>query len=215
MSEPQGISAFDLDNTLVTVNSSFLFSRYLHKEGVLSFSTQIHTALLYVRHRFLGLPLEALHHAAFAALLKGRRRQDLQKHAVAFVDSNFDRILYVPAVAALRQAQERGDYTVILSSSPCFLVEIFAQKFGVDAWHASQYVVDSEGVLRAPSDILDGTVKAGILLEKAQELGAKDTAAYSDSHLDLPFLEAADSPVAVRPDRELTKICRKRGWKLI
>jgi len=39
--------------------------------------------------------------------------------------------------------------------------------------------------------------------------------AYSDSHTDLPFLEAVGNPVAVNPDRELRRIARDRGWPVL
>ena len=39
--------------------------------------------------------------------------------------------------------------------------------------------------------------------------------AYSDSHTDLPFLEAVGNPVAVNPDRELARIAAERGWEVL
>ena len=39
--------------------------------------------------------------------------------------------------------------------------------------------------------------------------------AYSDSHTDLPFLEAVGHPVAVNPDRELRRVARERGWPVL
>jgi phosphoserine phosphatase len=39
--------------------------------------------------------------------------------------------------------------------------------------------------------------------------------AYSDSHTDLPFLEAVGHPVAVNPDRELRRTARDRGWPVL
>ena len=39
--------------------------------------------------------------------------------------------------------------------------------------------------------------------------------AYSDSHTDLPFLEAVGHPVVVNPDRELRNIAGERGWPIL
>jgi phosphoserine phosphatase len=39
--------------------------------------------------------------------------------------------------------------------------------------------------------------------------------AYSDSHTDLPFLEAVGHPVAVNPDRKLRRIASQRGWPVL
>ncbi len=37
--------------------------------------------------------------------------------------------------------------------------------------------------------------------------------AYSDSHLDLPLLLAAGTPVVVNPDRKLRKIAQLNTWR--
>src|SRR5205823_5714907 len=38
---------------------------------------------------------------------------------------------------------------------------------------------------------------------------------YSDSHTDLPFLEAVGHPVAVNPDRALRRVAASRGWPVL
>ena len=59
-----------------------------------------------------------------------------------------------------------------------------------------------------------GTGKADALVElaAAESLDLAGSTAYSDSHSDLPFLEAVGTPVAVNPDRELKRIAGERGW---
>ena len=37
---------------------------------------------------------------------------------------------------------------------------------------------------------------------------------YTDSHTDLPMLEAVGHPVAVTPDRKLAALARARGWTI-
>jgi phosphoserine phosphatase len=55
------------------------------------------------------------------------------------------------------------------------------------------------------------------LRELAAEEGLDLSAstAYSDSHTDVPFLEAVGHPVAVNADRRLKRIARVRGWPTI
>ncbi|MEW8093315.1 MAG: haloacid dehalogenase-like hydrolase, partial [Candidatus Thiodiazotropha endolucinida] len=38
---------------------------------------------------------------------------------------------------------------------------------------------------------------------------------YSDSHNDLPLLEAVEHPVAVDPDEILSGIARERNWRIL
>jgi phosphoserine phosphatase len=49
--------------------------------------------------------------------------------------------------------------------------------------------------------------------ERGLDLGA--CTAYSDSHTDLPFLEAVGRPVVVNPDRRLRTIAAERGWPVL
>jgi phosphoserine phosphatase len=64
---------------------------------------------------------------------------------------------------------------------------------------------------------LHGAAKA----EALRELASRDavdlaaSTAYSDSHTDLPFLEAVGRPVAVNPDRDLRRTARERGWEIL
>ena len=64
---------------------------------------------------------------------------------------------------------------------------------------------------------LHGEHKAVALVDLADREGFDLAAstAYSDSHTDLPFLEAVGNPVAVNPDRELARIADERGWEVL
>ena len=55
--------------------------------------------------------------------------------------------------------------------------------------------------------------KARCIQELGYDLG--ESTAYSDSHTDLPFLEAVGHPVAVNPDRALRRIAGERGWPVL
>ena len=70
----------------------------------------------------------------------------------------------------------------------------------------------------ARSAALHGEGKAAALRELAGASTASTSTAstaYSDSHTDLPFLEAVGNPVAVNPDRELRRIAEERGWPVL
>ena len=62
-----------------------------------------------------------------------------------------------------------------------------------------------------------GAGKAAAVRELAEREGIDLAAstAYSDSHTDLPFLEAVGHPVAVNPDRALRRVARERGWPIL
>ena len=210
-------SVFDLDRTLLCKNSSFEFCKYLYKNRVFSFFVVVLSCLYYIRHKYFGLTLEQLHHRVFKKLLQGMSLQVLSCQARSFIEEDVENLLYLPALERLRCAQHEGHYTMILSNSPSFLVEVIAHKLNVDDWKASEYKVDKDQRLCHISQILHGEEKAFWVRKVSLDFGIdeKDITAYSDSYFDLLFLQSAGVPVVVNPDKRLKRISQERHWKEI
>lgn len=211
------MSVFDLDRTLVTGNSSFAFCQYLIEQGVLPKRSMLLAALCWMRYTYCGMTLSLLHHTIFHQLLKGQPLRALEAHVAPFVDGYLSRYTNPRALAALRLAQHLGEYTLILSNGPQFLVNAFAQAFKVDACHSTQYAVGQDDRLERIESVLLGEDKARCVHEVMECLNIEkhQVAAYSDSHLDLPLLLAVGNPVVVSPDRKLRKIAIVNTWRQI
>lgn len=211
------ISAFDLDHTLIQGNCSASFCRYLHRHGVLSFRTVLQSLLYSIRHRFLGMTLAELHHSVFNKVLRGKPLELLEKYVDKFVTETIEKSLYMPAFLRLKRAQQLGHYTMILSNSPSFLVERFAKILKVNAFHATEYAVDENKCFQTIKKILEGKDKAHHIKTMAKKLGIflEQITTYSDSVLDLEFLEAAGNPIAVNPDKKLRAISVQKQWSII
>lgn len=211
------LSAFDLDNTLINGNSSADFCRYLYKQGVIPFSAVLQAVLYSIRHRFLGLTLADLHQSVFNKMLRGKPVELLEKYVEKFVQEHVEKALYMPAFIRLKRAQQLGHYTMILSNAPSFLVEKFAKKLGVNSFHATEYAVDEERKFNKIKRILEGKDKAHVLRNIAKKMGIflEQITVYSDSFLDLEFLQNAGNPIAVNPDKKLRAISVKNQWSII
>jgi HAD superfamily hydrolase (TIGR01490 family) len=211
------LSAFDLDHTLFTDNSSYRFGVYLYRQNIIPLSSLIFIIGCNFRYRLGFLSITALHKKGFHRLFYGRPVTLVREWAKTFVEKHFDRLVYPPALAKLRHAQKAGHMTAILSSSPDFLIEQIAYRFGVDKWFATQYGIDKDHKFCMISQLMQGEDKARDLANLASELhlSKKDITAYSDSYLDLPFLLAAGNPVGVNPDRKLRAICLQNNWPVI
>ncbi|NGX59907.1 MAG: putative hydrolase [Chlamydiae bacterium] len=211
------ISAFDLDRTLVQGNSSVSFCLYLYRQGALPFSIVLQSAFYSVRHRFLGMTLVELHHNVFNKILRGKPLELLEKYVDKFAHEYLEESLYLPAVMRLRRAQRQGHYTMILSNAPSFLVERFARILGVNSFHATEYLVDENNCFQKIKRILEGKDKAQLIRNMAKKMGVflEEVTTYSDSVLDLEFLETAGNPIAVNPDKKLRAISLKNQWRII
>ncbi|MCE5316996.1 MAG: HAD-IB family hydrolase [Parachlamydia sp.] len=214
---PRPISLFDLDHTLLTENSSYQFGLFRYHLKDISRISLVYAVGCYGLHKAGLLSMHNLHHRIFQALLLGAAFNAIEEKAERFVREHLSKMLYRPAFQRLQEAQSRGHHTVILSSSPDFLITPIARYFQVDEWAATPYHIDSQNRFSAVGPVLCGEGKKNYLERLLQQdhFAREEVFAYSDSHLDLPLLQAAGHPVAVNPDRRLRLISQHQGWEII
>lgn len=215
--ELKNMSFFDLDHTLLHVNSSFRFGVYLYKSRVFSAPTMFYLAGCYWLHSMRAISIQTLQQLVFKKLFLGCSYAVMYAYARSFLDKHLDEMLYLPAIRCLQQRQEDGHYTAILSSSPCFLVSLIAERLGVEEWGATEYALDHNQCFARISRFMLGPDKARYLIDATRRLGIpiKNVTAYSDSHLDLSFLQAAGTAVGVNPNKTLHLICQKNHWPIL
>jgi HAD superfamily phosphoserine phosphatase-like hydrolase len=211
------IVAFDLDHTLLASNISAGYGKFLYRQGAFSRSTMLYLMTAYGFHLLGGSSIAALHRDLFGKIFFHRPAEPFLSHAEVFVDQLQDSEFFAPAVARLRAAQQSGHLVAILSSSPDFLVSRIAARLQVSYWCASSYEVDSLGRFSATGQLIQGVEKAEWIVRTAERLqiANEKITAYSDSLHDLPFLQAAGRPVAVRPGWRLVRLCRRYGWEVL
>lgn len=216
-SPPKKLIIFDLDHTLISTNTSYCYLKTLYQRGALSISVLLRAALLKCRFYATSMTLEKLHHVVFDRMLRGFSLEALENHIDVLIEKLLPGSLYLPAYQELTAAQQRGDYTALLSSSPDFLVRRFASYLGIDAWEGTAYGVDKERRLCKIAKLMVGTTKKGSLLRLQERLGIpkQQVVVYTDSHDDIPLLMEAGEAVAVNPDRKLAKIAKLNKWRII
>lgn len=128
------------------------------------------------------------------------------------------RAWYGPCLARLRQHQAQGDRVVLMSGTPDFIARAIAAALGAD--HAIGTRCASEGGRfgAAPPQCHPFGLRKAELLEELRAdwcVAPADITAYGDSIHDLPLLERAGVPVAVRPDRRLERHALERGWEVL
>ena len=126
------IYAFDLDNTLVNGNISKCFCFYLYKKGVFSFFNILCLLFYYVGHCYFKISLLSLHEKVLKRVVYNKNIKELRVYARDFVKEKIKSLINKSVFDILKRAKDYGDYVMILSSSPVFLVEEFANFFAVD-----------------------------------------------------------------------------------
>ena len=210
--EKRVVCVFDLDHTLVRVNSSFHFGLYLYRKKVISLKQALLLGLIYFRHKFLGMGVKKLHQEIFSRLFLGKKASLFQELLEDFLDTSLDDIVYVPGYRRLIEAQKMGHTTMIVSSSPGFIVEGIAYRFTVDSWRATKYKTE-RGLFTSVAQVVTGSEKAKVVQELQQSFD--EVWGFSDSILDLPFLEAVTRPFVVKPDSKLRRHAKREKWEIV
>lgn len=215
--ENQGLSAFDLDHTLLNSNSSFRFGFFLYKHHFFKFKDLVKCLSYYARHKWFGLSIEELHQKSFLALFKGKPLEQIQFYVDRFLEQHLAEMTNPSIMAHLENANKRGHHCAILSSGPDFLVKSIAERWDVQLWYASSYQTDSQGNLAKIAYVMEGKEKAKTLLNLARflEIPTSSITVYSDSAHDLPLLKMAGKAVGVFPDSKLRKICAANNWEIL
>lgn len=177
----------------------------------------IYSVACYGLHKLSKLSLHAVHEKIFKKIFQGRSHALFSQLAQDFVRDKIDSMFYVPALKKLEESMRSGHHIVLISSSPSFLVSLIAARLGIKEFYATDYDLDPHGNFISISKVLDGEAKAELLLDIIQRKGVSqdNTIAYTDSHLDLPFLIQAGNAVGVNPDSKLRTVCKQMGWEII
>lgn len=211
----ESIAVFDLDDTLLKKNCSKYFFFFLLKKKYYSKWSLLFYFLYYFRFRFISHSLEDLHKSVFKKFLKGKKLDILEEEAKEFWGIYFTPLIRGSVLERLLQAKNHGAMTLILSSSPEFLIKPLAEKLEVCLFRGSGYNVDEKNCLVGIGSIIHGPTKAIYVQELKKRFQLKTISAYSDDISDLPLLNVACHPICVQPKRKLAGICKKNKWETI
>lgn len=210
---------FDLDRTLLRRSSALALAGSFRERGLISRVDLAKAAVWQLRFVAHGASAEAVRSAAEDGLgvLRGLRPEELEELVATALEPVLRPLVYPEAVALARGHQERGEPVYIVSAALQEIVDALAGDLGFDGAIGTVTEVEDGVFTGRPVRSCHAEAKAAALREVASAEGIELAAstAYSDSHTDLPFLEAVGRPVAVNPDRQLLAIAHERAWPVI
>lgn len=213
-----GAAFFDLDRTLISSSSSLSLAGSFRRRGLLGRRQLVQAAiaqLLFVRfgagHSRVGQTADSA-----MQILRGVPVSDVHEIVAEAWGSVLRPLVYREAVDAAAGHAARGERSFVVSAALQEVVDAVVDGLGFDGGAGSRAeVVDGSYTGRLESRLY-GAAKAEALLELAERerVDLAASTGYSDSHSDLPFLEAVGRPVAVNPDRPLRRAAEERGWEM-
>lgn len=210
---------FDLDRTLISGSSTFVFGIAAWRAGLVAKRQFLRDAIAALSFRFSGASDETSHWVRDRILgaVEGVRLDDLVGLNTDIVPKLLERVR-PEARELVDMHRHAGRETYIVSASPVELVNPLAGALGMTAGIGTvSEIVDGvyTGKLAGPFCYAEGKVEAITELARWEGLDLRQCYAYSDSASDLPMLELVGHPVAVNPDSKLERIAHRRGWPIV
>ena len=212
------LAIFDLDNTLLSIDSDHAWGEFLVEQGAVD-----PVAYREANERFLAdYNAGTLDMMAFLALalkpLADNSPEQLAAWHQQFMISKIEPNVLPKAEELLARHRTKGDTLLIITATNRFITGPIAERLGVDDLIAvDPEMVDGRytGRVAGVPSYREGKVTRLEAWLEGQECTLDDAWFYSDSHNDLPLLEVVDNPVAVDPDDTLRQVAEERHWRIM
>jgi HAD superfamily hydrolase (TIGR01490 family) len=210
------LALFDMDRTLVRVETASLYVRYQREIGEATVRDSARVAWWVALYTFNLIDAPRVAERALAGL-RGTPETVLSSRC----DDWFRRYVEPHVCDAARLAVAKhlcdGDQVAIVTGASSYAARPLARALRIPHVCATELEV-RDGVFtgRPVHPLCYGVGKVARARALAARLGLelRDAVFYSDSVTDLPLLELVRSPVVVNPDPRLAREARRRGWRV-
>lgn len=206
---------FDMDNTVLSIDTGTSWMRFLRQRGELSRLEMARTLWWGALYKVAMLDLETLA-TRLVADLEGQPEAEMIAKAEDWHRSHVDGTIAVAARRAIDRHRERGDEVVLLTGSTQYAAETVARRLGIDHVLCSRLEVNEGRFTGKLAAMCFGSHKVTIAERFAAERGLdlRRSFFYSDSYNDLPMLSRVGVAIAVNPDARLRRHARRTGWRV-
>ncbi len=207
---------FDVDLTLIDVNSGSRWLRYQWRTGKVRVLRVLQAMTWLVRYRLALLNMEAV--TAQAALdYRGVAEAALAAEARDWFRSEIAAHVCAEGPLRITDHQAQGHLVVLLTSGTRYSVQPLAELLGVEHVLCTELEV-AEGLFTgrhvAPACAGPGKVVHAERFAADHSIDLARSFFYTDSFSDVPMLERVGHPRVINPDPRLRRRARQRGWKV-
>lgn len=217
MTDHTYIAAYDLDKTLLSVNSSRLIVQKSRQMGIMTTREYLKAIYYSIVYKFdLQNASEIV--ASMIKWLKGRSEEEVQS---LIEDQGIPYLIQrirPEIVSSIEKHRKNNARVVLLSSAMQYLCDPIAEHLGMDDVVCSR--------LEVIDGVFTGSPVGKLVFEKEKEVRMRaycqkhgfdlSTAwYYGDAFTDRFVLQAVGNPVAVQPEIKLGWMARRNGWRIM
>lgn len=212
------LAIFDLDNTLLGGDSDHAWGEFACELGLVDADSFGRANDAFYQDYLAGeLDIHAyLRHAL--SPIAGEPRERIDAWHRQFMAEKVEPMILPRGLELIEQHRAAGDELLIITATNRFITGPIAERLGIPELLACEgeiidgrYTGEPTGI---PSYAEGKVTRLEQWLEK-RDMTLDGSVFYSDSHNDIPLLEAVEKAVAVDPDERLADHARSRGWEII
>lgn len=212
------LAIFDLDNTLLTGDSDYLWGCFLVEQGLVDATSyeQIN------RQFYEDYKAGTLDITAFLTFsLRPLAKNDMATlHALQqkFMGTHIEPAIAPCAHELLAKHRAQGDFLLMITATNRFITYPIAQMFEMDDLLATDAEIINDrytGQVAGIPCFQEGKVKRLESWLQNNHCSLENSYFYTDSHNDIPLLEQVTHAIAVDPDAKLARYAEKMGWPVM
>lgn len=210
---------FDLDKTVIAKSSALAFSRPFFAQGLLTRRSVLQGSYAQFLFMLSGADHDQMERmrAHLTSMTAGWDVAQVRSIVAETLHDIVDPLVYAEAADLIADHKARGHDVVIVSASGEEVVTPIAEALGATHSTATRMVV-ADGRYTGELEFYcygDGKVESMNALAARHGYDLVRCYAYSDSHTDLPMLQAVGYPTVVNPDRPLRRVAIETGWPVL
>lgn len=204
---------FDMDNTLLCVETGMSWVRFLYGRGELSRQMVAKAVYWTALYRLAVLDMETVF-TRLARDLRGDAEADMIAKAEIWYRRDIEPEIAPAARVAVEHHRRAGHLVVLATGSTQYAAGPVARGVGIEHVLSSVLEVEGGAFTGRARALCFGHHKVSLAEGWAQAHGVDLARSYfySDSYNDLPMLERVGTAIAVNPDARLHRLAHRRGW---
>ncbi len=217
----QKIALFDLDHTLIPMDSDYEWGEFTIAEGWCdSTDFKRRNTEFFDQYRAGTLDIHDYVRFATQAICQQGATKSIAAHA-RFMGAVVQKAIKKQALDLVKGHRDAGSEVVIVTATNEFVTRPIAAAFGVEHLIAVELARGADdwftGEIKGTPSFREGKVMRVESWLAGRGLGWDDieTTFYTDSMNDLALLQKATHPVATNPDERLRALAEARGWRIL
>lgn len=218
---PKRAAFFDVDNTLVRGSTLYFLGRGMYQRGFFTKADISRFVVANLRFRLTGTEKEEVilkFQNAATDFIGGHKVSEIIKVGEEIYDEYVSPKLWDGTCAIARKHLQEGTEVWLVTASPQDMADIIASRLGLTGAIGSKATI-KDGIYTGALEgkLLHGVEKAIAIQKLASDRGfdLAQCYSYSDSHNDIPLLQAVGFPSAINPDAVLRLRALAEGWPIV